>query len=298
VKESLVLNGRTLSVTPGERIDVSPGRHYVHVLNDGVISGRQVLMIKSGEVVPLPFYVDGTELEVAKSKVINGLTTGFPDKVKTAIEAISKSRKGAIFVGALDPDGQPVVLPYARGAKLAQNRKGAFILFGGAGFALSKSKILDEEGLTEEKWLPTGFAQMGFEVSYTYVCFTGGIDASVPKGRSVRFGTPGGETAEDDKETFVLPQPWIGVGAYILRPFDNRHTLMLAATTEYLFPAHTGFGGRMVWGLPFQSGNAWFRVTAAASVANKPHKKWQALEAYKDSGFMKLSLGLSGGGRF
>ena len=192
----------------------------------------------------------------------------------------------------------PLFIEKYRSAKLAQNRKGAFILFGGAGFGFSKSKILDEESLTEEKWLPTGLAQMGFEVSYSYFCFTGGLDASVPKGRSIRFGMPSGETPEDDKETFVLPQPWFGVGAYILRPFDNQHTLMLAATTEYLFPAHTGFGGRVVWGLPFQNGNAWFRVSLAGSTSSRPHKKWQALEAYRDSGFVKVSLGLNGGGRF
>ena len=229
-----------MQVTPGEKVSVAPGMHYLHVLADGVISGRQRIEVTSGAEVSVPFFVDHTELSLAKSKVVNGVTTGFPESVKSAIESIAKSRKGAIFVGAMDDNGQPVILPYARGAKLAQNRKGAFILFGGAGFALSKSKILDEEGLVNEDWVPTGLAQFGFEASYSYFCVTAGVDASVPSGRSVRFGTPDGETAEDDQSTLILPQPWFGVGSYILRPFDNSHTLLVAATMEYLFPAHTG----------------------------------------------------------
>ena len=295
--ETIVLDGRQMQVTPGEKVSVAPGMHYLHVLAD-VISGRQRIEVTSGAEVSVPFFVDHTELSLAKSKVVNGVTTGFPESVKSAIESIAKSRKGAIFVGAMDDNGQPVILPYARGAKLAQNRKGAFILFGGAGFALSKSKILDEEGLVNEDWVPTGLAQFGFEASYSYFCVTAGVDASVPSGRSVRFGTPDGETAEDDQSTLILPQPWFGVGSYILRPFDNSHTLLVAATMEYLFPAHTGYGGRISWGLPSQSGNAWFRVTAGGSYAAQPHKKWQALEVYRDSGFVKLSIGVSGGGRF
>ena len=296
--ETLVVNGKEQSVSPGDALELRPGRHYVHIQRDGVISGRQVLDIESGQTVSLPFFVAPSELELAKSQIVNGLTTGFPDTVKESVERIAKHRKGAIFVAALDPDGQPVVLPYARGAKLAQNRKGAFILFGGAGFGLTKSQILDEEALTSDKWIPTGLAQFGLEVSYSYFCVTAGLDASIPAGRSVRFGGPGGNTAEDDKETYVLPQPWVGVGSYILRPFDNRHTLLVAATTEYLFPAHMGFGGRVVWGLPFQSGNAWFRVTLGGSAAGNTLKNWRELKPYDGVGYTKIYLGLNGGGRF
>ena len=296
--ETLVLDGREITVKPGDSLDLYPGRHYVHVIRDGVISGRQVLEVKSGDVVALPFYVDATELKLAHSQVINGLTTGFPDTVKSAIEAISRNRKGAIFVAAMDSDGQPVVLPYARGAKLAQNRNGAFILYGGTGFGLSKSAILDNEALSDSSWVPTAVFQMGLEVSYSYFCITAGMDLSHPVQRRVTFGMPGSEDAGDDKESFLLPQPWFGVGSYILRPFDNSHTLLVAATTEYLFPAHMGFGGRLVWGLPFKSGKAWFRVTTAASHAPNTLPKWREFEPYKGVSYTKLYLGLSGGGRF
>jgi len=296
--ETLMLDGREMEVSPGDALDLLPGRHYVHIQRDGVVAGRQVVTVKSGESVAIPLYVTATDLALAKTQVSNGLTTGFPEPVKTAIEAIARHRKGAIFVGALDADGQPVVLPYARGAKLAQNRKGAFILFGGAAFGLSKSKILDNEQLSDESWVPTGIAQMGFEASYSYFCLTAGLDASVPAGNRVTFGVADGEVAGDDKESYVLPQPWLGVGAYILRPFDNSHTLMVAATTEYLFPAHVGYGARVVWGLPFESGNAWFRVTLAGSNSNKANPKWRELAPYQGVSYTKVYLGLNGGGRF
>ena len=208
------------------------------------------------------------------------------------------AQKRCNVVAAIEDDGQPVVVPYARGAKLAQNLNGAFILFGGAGVGATKTRLLDDENLQDESWVVTGLAQFGFELSYSHFCFTGGVDASVPSGKSIRFSVSDSNDPSKDKETIILPQPWGGFGAYILRPYDHSYTLLIAGTIEYLFPAHTGYGGRVVFGLPFKDGKAWFRFTLGGAMSPKPNKEWQALEPYRDASFTKVHLGFSGGGRF
>jgi len=295
----LVIDGRVVPVQPGGKLVLAPGRHYVHVLKNNSIAGRQVVSVGSGETVTLPLAVDATELDQAKSQILTGLTTGFPDAVKKAIESVGKYQKGPIFVAGLDSAGQVVVLPYARSAKLVRKRRGAFILFGGAGIGVTKSRIL-EPNLTKASWVPTGLVQMGFEASYYNFCITGGADISVPGLRAVRYGSSDGTTGDDDQSTYILPQPWVGLGGYILRPLDHRHALLLAATAELMIPAHMGWGGRVVWSMPAKDGKAWFRVTAGGAAAQKPSQKWidKSPTTYGDMGFVRLYLGFSGGGRF
>ena len=47
-------------------------------MRNGKVSGRQILELESAAKLDLPLIVDETELEQARAKVLEGLTTGSP----------------------------------------------------------------------------------------------------------------------------------------------------------------------------------------------------------------------------
>ncbi|MFK7930199.1 MAG: hypothetical protein AB8H79_18570 [Myxococcota bacterium] len=287
---SKVPTGATLVVDGAEAkpeddvIKLRPGVHYTHVLRRGQVSGRQLLDVKSSQKLDLPLIVDDTELEQARLQVLQGLTTGFPDDVKSSIEDLSEHNDGPIFVAALDDKGRVTVLPYARGATLLKSKPVSFVFAGEVGGGLIVSELFDEDA-EKSVTAPAIMGHLGFEFGIYNFAIVGGSDISLTPTGPVYFG--------DDKKTSIMPQPWGGLGLYVLRPTGNTPTMLLAGTYGFNYPGHRAVGGRMAFGVPIDENKTWFRIVlggdaSGSSTLDSPRDGAQMYRMY-------LRFGLAGG---
>jgi hypothetical protein len=259
---SLVIDGREIDVSSGE-VKLRPGAHYMHVVRNGRVSGRQRLEVEAGAGAPLPMLVDGTELEQARGQVLLGLTTGLPDDVKASIEHLSAHHPGPIFVAALDDKGRVTILPYARGAQLFKQKPVTFVLAGEAGGGVIVSSLFNEADGTNVT-APAVMGSLGFELGIYNFALIGGADLALTPTNTVTRGKADGS---GDVDTSILPRGWGGAGVYILRPSGNTPTMLLAGTYGYNYPAHLAAGGRVAFGVPIDDRGTWFRIAVGGDAA-------------------------------
>jgi hypothetical protein len=266
---TLVLDGTPQAV--GSTLTLRPGTHYLHFMRDGVVSGRNRVAIQPGETAKLPVLVDAEELATARTKLLDGTTTGFPEDVKKALTALAAYYKGPVFVAASD-DGKIEIQPYAQGAALLKQQLVTFTFTGDIGPELIITPLFDEaEGANI-----TGIgasASLGGEIGVSYGAVAGGMDLAFTPGRTVSFAN-GDKTA--NIHTSALPQPWGGIGVYGLRPIGTSPYLFLVGTYSWLGPAHYAPGARLTLGIPFETPKQWLRVTIGGSAAKKQAANWDA----------------------
>jgi hypothetical protein len=247
-----------------EELPVLPGLHFVHVDRDGVVSGRRVVRVASGRETAVEPYVPGAELAAARGRVLADTTTGFPESVRASLGTLAAHHGGAVFVAAHDENGRIVVLPWAHGAELLQQRKVTFVGTGEVGGALVSSPVFD--GADGRSVLVPGVqGSLGFELGLWNVVLMGGADLTLTPGNTITYANDD-NTKNIDTSTFA--HPYAGAGLYLLRPTGPSATLLVAGHYTWLFPAHHGVGGRFSLGVPFEEGgNTWLRFTAGATFA-------------------------------
>lgn len=260
-EDTVVVDGVPVS---GERLEVLPGRHFVHVDRKGVVSGRRVVRVDAGRETAVAPYVPEADLATARSRVLSDTTTGFPESVRDSLAKLAGHYGGEVFVAAYDDSNRMVVLPWAHGAELLNQRKVTVLGVGELGGAVLTSPVFD--GADGGSALALGAqGSLGLELGLLNAVVLGGVDLTLTPGNTITYGNKD-DSANIDTSTFA--HPYAGLGVYMLRPTGNSPTLLVAGHYTWLFPSHHGFGGRFSLGLPFEaSGNTWIRLTAGATAA-------------------------------
>lgn len=245
------LDGR--EVTEGSHT-VGPGDHYLHADVGGQTVGRQRLVVEPGSEVQVGLPISPGDLEVARGQVLAGTTTGLSGPVSEALEAVGASHDGAVFVGATDGRGHEV-LPYTRGAELASTRLVSVVGYAEGGFGMLTSPLFDGNNETGPGLQIGGGVELGIHA----LALAGALDLAVTPGSTI---THGNADLTDNVTTSVFPQPWLGLGGYVLRPEDRSSTLLVVGTFGWNAPAHLALGGRVVYGLPVGEGASSLRIAA------------------------------------
>jgi len=247
------------------QVELRPGTHFVHLVRDGVIIGRQKIAVEAGITTRAPLEVDGSEIGAARTTLIGGSTVGFPDDVKHSLDALGKFHGGSsLYVAALD-EGRVVVQPYAGDAKRVRKRPVTVLVSGEIGGGAIISPLFNPvDGDTTTA--PAVMGGLGLEIGIYYAALIGGFDIALTPGQTI---THGNADETRNVNTSVLPHAWGGVGAYILRPNEAHATLLLAGTYGWYGPAHFGPGGRIVLGIPIDDRGTWFRLTVGGATAGK-----------------------------
>lgn len=263
----LVVNGRQVD-TSGGVIELPAGQHFVHILRRGVVSGRQSMELGPSETVPLPMIVDETELEQARSKVLQGVTAGLPEDVKGSIEELLNHHTGPVFLAATDEKGRVSILPYARGAQLFKQKPVTFVLSGEVGGGVIVSPLFDGSNGANTT-APAILGGLGFELGIYNFALIGGADMALTPANTVTHANPD-ET--ENITTSIAPRPWGGAGLYLLRPSGNTPTMLVAGTVGWNYPTHLAYGGRVAFGVPIDDNGTWFRLVVAGDTA--PQTLW------------------------
>ena len=87
----LVVDGRPTEILGG-KVELSPGHHWVHVVVDGLITGRGEVDIFPGTPVEMPRLVDDRELAQADRRVSVGASDGLPEDVSKIGRASCRER--------------------------------------------------------------------------------------------------------------------------------------------------------------------------------------------------------------
>jgi hypothetical protein len=250
-------------------IKLRPGAHYSHVLRNGKVSGRQILDVPPAGKLELPMIVDDTELGQARAKVLEGLTTGFPDDVKKSIEDLGKFNTGPIFVAAINDKGRVEILPYARSAQLFKQKPVTFVIAAEIGGGVVVSSMFNEPGGANVT-APAMMGHLGFELGVYNFAILGGSDIAITPANTLKFGKQDGS---GDVTTSIQPRPWGGLGVYVLRPSGTTPTFLIAGTLGWNYPAHMPFGGRVAFGIPIDDRGTWFRLVLGGDAA--PRSMWE-----------------------
>lgn len=258
---SLVIDGTPFAGTG--TAPLRPGHHYIHVVRNGVICGRSEVMINPGETTPLPMLVDPDELAAARTQLLSGTTTGFPEDVKKGLDALAAYNKGPVFVAAID-DGKVVIEPYAQGASLLKQQVITFLLTGDLGPELIVSPIFDDSDGANVT-APGAAGSLGIEFGASYGAIIGGLDAALTPGKTITFAAP---DHLSNRSMSAFPQPFGGIGLYVLRPIGTEPYLLLAGTYGWNGPAHYAPGARLTVGIPLAAEHTWLRVTAGGTAAS------------------------------
>lgn len=255
-------------------LELAPGEHYFHIVRGGRISGRQVVQVESGRSISTPMAVDEGELAAARSAFLEGSMGAFPEDVSASLDAIQRTLRQGVFLAAVADDGRVEVRPY-RGAELVGKRLVTFMGTGEIGFGLASSALFDGAN-GETVGAPGVQGGLGVEFGISHFAMMGGMEAAFTPTETVTYGN---QDQTENNSTAVLPQPWGGLGVYILRPNKPRATLLLAGTYSYISPGHAGLGGRVIFGLPIDDDGTWFRITAGGAHAGDVTKSWDGVFA-------------------
>ena len=271
-------------VTTGT-VELRPGKHWVHLVRGGVISGRQVLDLAPGETYEFPAAVSDEDLALGRERVLVGRGSQ-PDSVRNALGWINDRYGGPIYLGAVD--GSKVSMaPYADDAELEDRRLVTGLLTGEIGGGILGTSMFAEEPGNDLFIAPMVHGGLGFELGISYFLFAGGIDAAFTPGRTLRFSQ--NKTGESNQVS-VFPHPWAGIGAYFVRPTKSVVTANLSGGVSWLGPAHLGYGGRLAIGVPIDEKHNWFRIVAGGYYS--PSSLWDPSQGQAMiSGFVRIGFG-------
>ncbi|MDP2308715.1 MAG: hypothetical protein Q8P18_22025 [Pseudomonadota bacterium] len=250
-----VLDGRP--VEPGVTyVDVEPGRHYLHVLADGRIVGRQSFEAAAGATVTIEPTVSKGELEASAARVLEG-SREVPQDVAQAVD-VAGMRNGAptpTFLATLDDKGRIEVLPYGGGASF-QKRPAVTVLLNGSvgGAFLSSPAFVDSLGTPSSGFGVSG--DLGFEVGIYNLAIYGGTTLTLTP--TERMSYANADSTENIKTNAYI-HPYGGFGVYLPRPDVKKVLLMLGANYGWFSPGAMGVGGRVAFGIPTGDGT-WFRI--------------------------------------
>lgn len=266
----LLIDGRTATVLDGE-VELPPGHHYLHLLLGGVMCGRAELDARPGARIEMPYLVSDRERDDAERIVEEGGVQGLPEDVETAIARIGAHYPGAeLFLAGVTGDGRVIVVPYSGGARLIDRQPVTFVLGAELGGALVSSPYFyyaHPELYTKGDFINTPAVSAAFQAELGIYNFAVIGEAELyitPLNELVYGSSEEGATEADNYYTVVSTKLTGGVGAYLLRPKQERRpTLLLAANYGWFSPGHVGPGARLTFGIPMDKRN-WFKFSLHA----------------------------------
>jgi hypothetical protein len=267
---------------PGKH-DVRPGRHYVHVVRAGVVAGRAVVDVEPGKAYDMPRRVSAADLAATITAVQAGKRSDLPASVTGALEELIRIHDGAAYL-AVSEGNDLSVLPID--AKLILNNDKLFTALVtadlGGGIAISKGFDQNEDGSAQIA--PSASGGVGVELGISYFALALGLDGVITPGRTLPFAD---DKSGNDNSVSSYLHPWLGVGAYALRPTKANPTLAILAGVSYLMPDNLGVGGRIAVGVPIDDGHNWVRVLLGGSygVAQLRDGAQPMVDAYLRVGF-------------
>lgn len=268
-------------------VELRPGRHWLHVVYNGEIRGRQIVDLKPGETIAMPSAVPMDDVDVASARVMLGSRAGFPDSVTASLEDLEKFHGGPVFVGAIE-NGRSLVVPWSSSASLDDDRLVTVVLGAeiGGGAMLSPLFEQNEEG----GLFAAGavHASAGLELGISYFILSAGVDVGITPGRTMAFAN---NAETKNISTAVFPQPWAGLGFYALRPTAKRATFQVIGTVGWNAPSHLAYGGKLTVGVPIDNRVRWFRITAGANYG--PQTLWKLDDDPQEmiTAYLRIGLG-------
>jgi hypothetical protein len=279
---SLVINGTVYETVP-PTLELSPGHAWIHLLRDGVISGRAEVDLYPGKETALPRAVSAEDLAAAGRRVDVKSVEGLPEGVVTAIDDISSQHPGAqVFLASLDPNGKVRVVPYSATAVIPDKQIVTFALgaeVGGGVVGTSAFRWADPDlsnSNTEPIYAPSVQGAFDMELGIYNLALLAGAEVHITPTRKFVLGSSDpNATARDNLHLPVAGRGYGGLGVYILRPTDKqRPVLLLGGTYGWFSPGWHGPGGRLSVGIPMGE-NSWFKFTFHGSYG-VPTPAWVA----------------------
>lgn len=256
-------------VEPADSLSLRPGRHYVHTVRGGVVAARSVVELAPGETVPFPVRVTLEQTEAAAVRVRDDKTTGLGDEVKASLELLRQHYDGALFLSALD--GRRVsVVAYAGGAVVSDDQMVTVMVAGDVGAGAVISPLFEEAPDGGSAAAPAAQIGVSVEVGIYNALIAAGLDSVITPGFTIEHANQS-ETANTTMS--AMPQPFLGVGGYALRPTGRKTTFAGMFTIAWNAPAHVGYGGRLILGVPIDDRRNWLRIVAGGSAA--PRTVWK-----------------------
>lgn len=273
-------------VEPGE-VALRPGRHWIHIVQDGAVRGRARVEVEPGAAVAFPQRVDDAALADAAAKVLEGRKSGLDSTLVDTLGDLAAHHEGAVFLAAGE-GSRATIVPFAAEAALVDSKLITFALTGDLGAGVLGTPLFDQNTTSDLMLAPSASAGLGMELGVSYFAVGAGVDAALTPGRTVTYGRP---SANRNSAISSFAQPWGGIGAYFARPTGATVTAGLLATVQWNMPAHLGYGGRLAVGIPIDdSGRSWFRIAVGGSYG--PDTLWDLGGDPQPmvTGFLRLGL--------
>jgi hypothetical protein len=270
VAGQLVVDGRLADDQDGE-IELAAGRHFVHLLRDGVVCARARVDVLPGEVTPLPAAATPAEIALARERVGLSESRGLPDSVNAVLKAMEAMDGGPVCL-AVAEGGRVAMAAYSPKCVLRDKQIFSAVLFGEVGGGVHVTELFEETADGKGPTAPAASVGGGVELGFSYFVLGLGVDGIITPGRTIEAR---GASSENTASA-VHASPWGGVGAYILRPTADTPTLAVLGEVNWNGPAHLGFGGRLAVGIPIDARRNWFRISAGATYG--PSTLWNLPE--------------------
>ncbi|MED5371447.1 MAG: hypothetical protein VX899_10565 [Myxococcota bacterium] len=291
----VIVDGHPTPVSGGS-LKLHPGHHWVHVLVDGVITGRGEVDIYPGTPTEMPRLVDDSELTQADRRVSVGAADGLPADVVQSIALLSGQHPGApVFLASLDPEGKLSLVPYSDNAVVTKPQAVTFTLgaeVGGGAVATPAFRFTDpDEPNTDTSLLFAPAAQGAFdlELGIYNLAILGGVEVNITPTRNLPYGVEGQQSADQNLSVPVYVKGYGGLGVYLIRPNKvERPTLLVAGQYGYFSPGWMGYGGRVTLGIPMRPGS-WFKFSLVG-FSGEP------IPAWKDAPYFPENTPLISGG--
>ncbi len=230
--------------------------------------------------------IDPSVVARAGARLAGGSVEGFPEAIDASLRDIDAHTDGEMYVGVVQ-NGRVHLEVWGREIEAERRPLVTVLATGEVGGGVVVSSLFDGSGGSVVT-APGAIGGLGLEIGISNAALIGGFDLAFTPGETITHGDAE-ETA--NVVTSVLPQPWGGVGLYLLRPVETQATLLLAGTLGWNGPAHTAVGGRVTLGIPIDDVGTWFRLTVGGSSAARSNWDRGSDETPMHVGFLRFGFG-------
>ena len=248
----LVVDGRATEA--GTPVTLAQGHHYVHVVANGVVSGRTELDVEAGATTAYGPAIELGEVEALRAQILGD---GTPTPTPVLAEAIrARARRAPVFLAALDEHGRVELEPWENGARIARPKLVNTSLTTSLGMSQLTSSAFHENEGTETSGRGFGGA-MELDVAIANLGVYAGTALNIAPGLEMGFAN--GDGSNDYLPAYL--QPYGGFALYLPRPAKRKFYAMLGAHYGWQSPGAAGPGVRLAGGIPVGAGT-WLRVDA------------------------------------
>lgn len=276
------------AIAPPGTMPLRPGKHWIHVVRNGVVSARSVLLVEPGVEYTVPRRVSQADIDAAVAAVAAGKRSDVPASVTDSLALLVKQHGGdQPFLAAADGN-QVSVLPLDARVALNDDKLVTLLVTADIGGGIRATSGFAQNEGSDMQFAPAASGGLGVELGVSYFALGVGLDGVITPGRTVAFSADANPAPDQPNANQVsaLPLPWLGIGAYALRPTTPDVTVAILANVGYVMPANLGFGGRIAVGIPIDEGKNWVRVLVGGSYAPVSFRDGPpVLDAYLRVGF-------------